>query len=72
VYTKQKRDDKKMKRKNIAGLLAIVAIAVVVMFTGCVEEEAPEVTSSSVVTPIPAHKVGTQFGDRIVLGEKKV
>lgn len=71
MYTKQKWDDKKMKRTNIAGLLAIVAITAVVMFTGCVEEEAPKVTPSSAVTPMPAHNVGTPFGDRIVLGEKR-
>jgi len=30
-----------MERKTIAGIIAIVAVAVVVLFTGCVEEEAP-------------------------------
>ena len=29
-----------MKKKTIAGLIAIVAIVVVAMFAGCVEEEA--------------------------------
>ena len=30
-----------MERKTIAGIIAIVVVAVVVIFTGCVEEEAP-------------------------------
>ena len=33
-----------MKRKNIASLIAIVAIAAAVMFAGCVEEETPTQT----------------------------
>lgn len=42
-----------MKRKTIAGLIAIVAIVVVAMFSGCVEEEAPAPTPVSTSTPIP-------------------
>ena len=44
---------KRMKRKNIASLIAIVAIAAAVMFVGCVEKETP--TSSTLLeikTPI--------------------
>lgn len=43
-----------MKRKSIAGLIAIVAVAAVVMFSGCVEEEAPVSTPIPSPTPTPA------------------
>lgn len=46
-----------MKRKTIAGLIAIVAIVVVAMFAGCVEEEAitptPTLVPTSTPTPTP-------------------
>lgn len=54
-----------MKRKNIVGLIAIVAIVVAVLFAGCLEEETPTITptpvptatsvptSTPVATPIP-------------------
>ena len=45
---KTKGGDKKMKRKNTTGLLAIVAIIAVVMFSGCVE---PEVSTHPATTP---------------------
>lgn len=41
-----------MKRKNIAGLIALLSIAAVVMFVGCVEKEAPAPTPTPVTTPI--------------------
>ena len=34
-----------MKRKNIVGLIDIVAIVAAVIFAGCVEEETPVPTS---------------------------
>ena len=43
-----------MKKKNIAGLIAIVAIIAVVMFVGCAEkEEAPMPTSTPTSSPSP-------------------
>lgn len=41
-----------MKRKNIVGLIALVAVVVVAMFAGCVEEETP--TKVPETTPPPA------------------
>lgn len=49
---KQKGGDKKMKRKNIMGLIAMVAIAAAVMFAGCVEEETTTPPAET-ITPIP-------------------
>lgn len=47
-----------MKRKSVVGLVAIIAIAVMVLFTGCIDEKAPTPTPSStptaVVTPSPS------------------
>ena len=46
-----------MKRKTIVGLIAIVAIAAVVLFAGCVEEETttpPAETTTPIPTLIPA------------------
>jgi hypothetical protein len=37
---------KHMKRKGIAGLIPIVVIATIVMFSGCVEEETPAPTAT--------------------------
>ena len=42
----------KNKRKSVVGLVAIVAIVVMVMFTGCIEEEAPVSTPTPSPTPI--------------------
>ena len=47
-----------MKRKTIAGLIAIVAVVVVSMLVGCVEEEAPVSTS----TPTPTTPSGDGGG----------
>jgi hypothetical protein len=44
--------DKKMKRKNIAGLIALLTIVAVVMFVGCVEKEASAPTPTPVTTHI--------------------
>ena len=49
-----------MKRKNVVGLVAVVAIVVIALFTGCIEEEAPVSTPTpgstptTVVTPGPS------------------
>ena len=48
----------KMKRKSIAGLIAIAAVVAVAMFAGCIEEEkapviTPEPLTALVVTPTP-------------------
>ena len=53
-----------MKRKNIVGLIALVAIVAAVIFAGCVEEEAttpvltptPVPTSTPTPTPTPTQK----------------
>ena len=50
---KTKGGNKKMKRKNIVGLIALVAIVAAVIFAGCVEEETPVSTPSPTATPIP-------------------
>ena len=42
-----------MKRKNIVGLIAIVAIVAAVIFAGCVEEETPVPTPSPTAAPLP-------------------
>ena len=42
-----------MKRKNVVGLIAIVAIVAAVIFAGCVEEETPVSTPSPTATPLP-------------------
>ena len=40
----EKGGDKKMKRKNIAGLIAIVAIVAVAIFAGCIEDNSEKPT----------------------------
>lgn len=40
-----------MKRKTIAGLVAVVAIVMVVIFAGCVEEKSPTPVSTPTPTP---------------------
>ena len=42
-----------MKRKNVVGLIAIVAIVAAVIFAGCVEEETPTTTPTPVPTATP-------------------
>jgi len=42
-----------MKEKNIAGLIAIIAVVAVVMFAGCVEEEGLVSTPTPMITPLP-------------------
>jgi len=42
-----------MKKKTLAGLIAIVAITAVVMFTGCVEEPTPPELETSSTIPTP-------------------
>jgi hypothetical protein len=53
-----------MKRKKIASSIAIVAIAVAVMFVGCIEEETPtkvpEITTSPTEIPTLAPEVPTE------------
>ena len=44
-----------MRKKTIAGLIAMVAVVVVVIFSGCVEEEAP--------TPTPAAEQAKEFSN---------
>jgi PBP1b-binding outer membrane lipoprotein LpoB len=39
---KTKGGDKRMERKNMVWLIAIIAFVVVAMFSGCVEEEAAD------------------------------
>ena len=65
----EKGGDKKMKRKTLVGLIAIVAIAAAVMFAGCVEEEpptkAPETTTPPAETPTPTSEVPTELSLKI-------
>lgn len=42
-----------MKRKTIVGLIAVVAIATAVAFSGCIEEKKPVYTPTPTVTKIP-------------------
>ncbi|MCK4736085.1 MAG: PKD domain-containing protein [Methanophagales archaeon] len=42
-----------MKRKTIVGLIAVVAIATAIVFSGCIDEETPVDTPTPTVTPIP-------------------
>lgn len=63
-----------MKRKNIVGLIAIVAIVVVAMFAGCVEEE--EVPTSTqlptpTVTPTPILTGPNQYISGDVLAKER-
>ena len=48
-----------MKRKNIIGLLAIVAVVVVAMFAGCVEKP----PSTLMVTPTPTSPTELSLGE---------
>ena len=43
---KTKRGDRKMKRKILVGLIAIIAIVVAAMFVGCIEEEEISIPTS--------------------------
>ena len=68
-----------MKKKTIAGLIAIVAIAAIAMFAGCIEEppSAPTVTPTPAVTPTttkatptptPTPKTELSLGESVVVG----
>ena len=50
-----------MKRKNIVGLIALVAIVAAVIFAGCVEEETPVPTPSPTATPTPEPTVSNIY-----------
>ena len=50
---KTKGGEKNMKRKNMLGLIAIVAIVMMAIFAGCLEEEAPTTTPTPVPTSTP-------------------
>ena len=58
-----KRREKNMRRKNVAGLIAIVVIASVAIFAGCVEEppSAPTVT--------PTQKTELSLGESAILDD---
>ena len=43
---KIKGSDKRMERKTMVWLIVIIAVAVVAMFSGCVEDEANEEASA--------------------------
>jgi len=51
-----------MKKKNIAGLIAIVAIVAVVIFSGCVEKEAPATTPTPSPTSTPTPPLNFDSG----------
>jgi hypothetical protein len=57
-----------MKRKTIAGLIAVVAIAVAVMFAGCVEEKAPTPTPTETPTP----KTELSLGESAILDDIEI
>lgn len=54
-----------MNRKNIAGVVAIVVIASIVMFSGCIEDKTPTSTSA----PTPTTSIPTVQG-RLLWDEK--
>ncbi len=55
-----------MKRKNIVGLIAIVAIVAAVIFAGCVEEETPVPTPSpTATTVVPSITITSKSGDEV-------
>lgn len=72
----RERGDKKMKRKNIVGLIAIVAIVIAAMLTGCVEEETPIPTptpiTTTVATPVPASTlIGEEIQELVIYSDVK-
>ena len=50
MHISNKKEVKNMKRKTIAGLIAIVAIIAIVIFAGCIEKEAPTPKASATPT----------------------
>lgn len=48
-----RKGGKKMKRRDVTGLIAIAAIAMVVLLTGCVETEGPAPTTTPPITYTP-------------------
>jgi len=54
-----------MKRKNIVGLIAIVAIVAVAMFAGCVEKP----PSAPTITPTPTSPTGLSLGESAVVDD---
>ena len=54
-----------MKRKNIVGLIAIVAIVAVAMFAGCVEKH----PSAPTITPTPTSPTGLSLGESAVVDD---
>lgn len=54
-----------MKKRTIAGLMAVVIIASVVIFTGCVEKE--EGVTPSTPTPTPTPKTELSLGESTVV-----
>ncbi|MCW7071560.1 MAG: hypothetical protein OCU12_04420 [Methanophagales archaeon] len=59
-----------MKRKNIVGLIALVAIVAAVIFAGCVEEETPVPTPSPTATTVvpsvvPSITITSKSGDEV-------
>ena len=61
-------DRENMKKKTIAGLIAIVAVVAVVMFVRCIEEkiptsiptETPRATPSPAITPVPTPEINEE------------
>lgn len=65
-----------MKRKNIVGLIAIVAIIAMTMLAGCVEEETPIPTptpiTTPVATPVPASTlIGEEIQELVIYSDVK-
>jgi hypothetical protein len=52
-----------MNKKTVAGLIVIVVIVSVIIFSGCVEEE----TSAPTVTPTPTPKTELSLGESAVI-----
>ncbi len=62
-----------MKKKTTAGLIAIVTIATIAMFTGCIEEETPVSTPTPVAASSSAPQLSTpEPSDESVLYVREV
>lgn len=62
-----------MKKETMAGLIAIVAIVTIAMFTGCVEEETSVSTPTPVATPSPTPQLSiSEPSDESVLYVREV
>jgi hypothetical protein len=59
-----------MKKKNIAGLIAIIAIVVAAMLAGCVEEETPTITPTPEQTPTPTSSPEPKYSHGDIVQEK--